>query len=70
MISFRAKFGDSNKQWPNFSTLLPAAPVLSTFLQYLIAFCKRPEASSDLVSSKCVRPIVLDKFFLKFGDPR
>ena len=43
-MDVRVKFGDSIvKQWPNYSTLLPAGPDLLTFLQYLIAFCSRLE---------------------------
>ena len=40
----------------------------ATFVQYLIAFCSRPEALSDVISSRFVRPIVLNKC-LKFCDP-
>ena len=34
---------------------------LRTFMQYMIAFCSRPEAASDIISSKFVRPIVPEK---------
>ena len=33
---------------------LPAAPVLRTFVQFLIAFCSRPELDSDIISGVCV----------------
>ena len=36
---------------------------------YLIAFCSRPEATSDVISSRFVGPVVPDNR-LKFGDPR
>ena len=42
----------------------PAPPVV----QYLIAFCSRPEAVSDVVSGGFVMLIVLDKC-VKFRDP-
>ena len=47
---------------------MPAAPVLCTFVQHLIAFCCRPEASGDVISGKFVPPIVHDKIE-KFRDP-
>ena len=47
---------------------VPAAPVLRTFVQYLIEFCSRPERDSDVISGMCVRPIVDDKH-AKFRDP-
>ena len=37
-------------------------------MQYLIAFCSRPEAASDVISSHFVELIVSDEF-VKFGDP-
>ena len=36
---------------------------------YLIAFCSRPEAASEVISSKFVGLTVADKC-VKFGDPR
>ena len=47
---------------------LPAAPVLRTVLQYLIAFCSRLEAASDVISGTFVAPTVPDKI-VKFRDP-
>ena len=40
------------------------------FVWYWIAFfaCNRPEAASDVVSGRFVRPVVLDKC-VKFRDP-
>ena len=38
---------------------MSAAPVLRTFVQYLIAFCSRPETASDFISGK----------YVKFRDP-
>ena len=47
----------------------PPGPVLRTLVQYLIAFCSRPEADSDVISCRIVRPIVPDKLG-QFRDPR
>ena len=38
-------------------------------MQYLIAFCTRPEIASDVIASRFVRPIVRDKR-VKCCDPR
>ena len=57
------------KHWPNCSTLWPAAPVLSIFLQYLIAVCSWTETASDIISGSFVGPIVPDKH-VQFPDPR
>ena len=51
-----------------FDSLL-AAPVLRTFVQYLIAFCSRLQAAYDVISGVFVRPIVPDKS-IQFRDPR
>ena len=57
------------KQWPNYFTLWPAGPVLRvTFVQYLTAFCSRPEVMSDVISGGFVGPVVPDNR-VKFGDP-
>ena len=65
-----AKFGDSRlKQRSNNLTLGPARPILMTYVQYLIAFCSRPEADSDVISCRFVEPTVPDKC-VKFGDSR
>ena len=53
---------------------LPAASVLRTFVQYLIAFVSTLEAASDVISGKFVRPIVPDnivciKFWLSSLKP-
>ena len=47
-----------------FDSLL-AAPVLRTFVQYLIAFCSRPKTAGDVVSRQFVKLIVADKSLLK-----
>ena len=48
---------------------IPGAAVLPTFVQYLIAFCSRPEIASDVISD-----LVVDlngmKVRVKFGDIR
>ena len=51
----RVNFGDSilNNGWSNYLTL-PSGQVLRTFVVYLIAFCSRPDASSDVISSLAV----------------
>ena len=38
------------------------------FIQYLIAFCSWPEATSDVISGRFVGPIIPDNR-VKFGDP-
>ena len=40
---------------------LPTAPVLRTFVLYLIAFCNQPKAASDVISDRFVVPTVPDK---------
>ena len=48
---------------------MPANSVLHTFVQYLIAFCSRPKADSDIVLGNFVRMLVRDKT-VKFRDHR
>ena len=58
------------KQWPKYSTLWPAGPVLRiTLVQNLIAFCSRPEVTCDVISGSFVGPVVPDNR-VKFGDAR
>ena len=45
---------------------LPAAPALHTFV-YLLAFCNRHEAASDVISSVALEWVGMD-VPLKFGD--
>ena len=60
----------NNKQWPNYLTLRPTLPVLRiAFPQYFMAFCSRPEATSDVISGRFVWPLIPDKR-VKFGYPR
>ena len=40
-----------------------------TFVTYLVTFCSRLEAPSDVLWSVCVGLVIPDKR-LKFGDPR
>ena len=40
-----------------------------TFAQYLIAFCRRPEVTSDVISGKFLGAVVPDNL-VKFCDPR
>ena len=50
-------------------TLWSAGPVLRiTFVQYLIAFCSRLEATSDLISGRFVGTLIPNNR-VKFGDP-
>ena len=37
-------------------------------MQYLISFCSRPEAASDVISDSFVGPVVLDQY-VKFRGP-
>ena len=48
---------------------MPAASVLHTSVQYLIAFYNRPEAASDVISGRFVRLAIPDKC-VKFHNPR
>ena len=48
---------------------LPDRICFTHFVQYLIAFFSRPEATSDVISGRFVRTVVPDKQ-VKFGDPR
>ena len=45
-----AKFRDSRFSSGRIIRLWLAGPVLHTFVQYLIAFCSRPETPSDVIS--------------------
>ena len=50
-------------------TFMSVAPVLRTFVEYLIAFCSPLEKASDVISDRFMRPIVYDKL-VKFCNPR
>ena len=57
------------KQWLKLFDSFPARHILRlTFVQYLIAFCSREEAASDVVSGRFVRLIVPDEG-AEFCDP-
>ena len=63
-FNFTVKFSVSLlviSRWPNYAASVLAAPVLRTIVQYLIAFCSRPETASDIISGRLVGPIVHDK---------
>ena len=45
----------------------PAGSILRTFVQYLITFCSRPEATGGVISGRFVEPIVLHTC-VKFHD--
>ena len=47
---------------------LPAAPVLRTFVQYLVTFCSRPDDASDFISGSIWGPIIPNKP-VKCRDP-
>ena len=70
-MDVRVNFGDSllNNGWPNYSTHCRLYPFLRTSVQYLIAFCSRPEAASDVISGRFVRLAVPDKY-VKFHGRR
>ena len=61
-MNIRVKFDDSrlNKQWPLFD-LWPAGPVLRTFVQYMIEFCSRSDAASNVISGWFEQLAVPDK---------
>ena len=63
-MDVRATFGE----WPNYLTLWPTV-LRITFVHYFIAFCSRPEATSDVLSGKFVGPVIADKI-MKFGGNR
>ena len=56
-----------NRDW--IMHLYAGAPILRTFVQFLIAFCSRLEAASDIISGRLVKLAVLNKCE-KFWDPR
>ena len=69
-MDVRATFGESGLNSGRINTLWAAGPILCiTFVQNLIAFYSRPEASSNVVSGRFVGPVVPKKH-VKFGDPR
>ena len=39
------------------------------FVQYLVAFCNRPEGVSDVISGRFAREVVVEKC-VKYGHPR
>ena len=54
----RSRFGDTRRNQPNYSTLWPAGPALSTFvgyLFYLVALCSLPETASDVISCRSLK---------------
>ena len=54
------------RHWPNYYSL-PAASVLRSFVQYLVAFSSWPKAATDVISGKFLRPIIADKW-IKLRD--
>ena len=60
-MDIRVKFGDSMLNSGQIIQLLPAAPVLRTFVQYLMVFCSRPETAWDVISSRFVELTVPDE---------
>ena len=68
----RATFGEPRLNSGRIILLffLLARPVLRiTFVQYLIAFCSQPEATSDVISGVFVGSVIPDNR-VKFGDHR
>ena len=59
-INLHVKFGGSMLKSGRIIRLL-SAPALRNFAQYLITFCSRLEAASDVISGRIARPIVVDK---------
>ena len=62
-----ASFGDNRLNSGRIIRLFVRPPVFCTCVQYLITFCNRPEAASDVIFGRFVRPTVLDKRV--FSDP-
>ena len=63
------KFGDFTLQMAELLDSLLASSALRTFVQYLIAFCRRQEAAVGVISGKFVGPIVPDKLVKLFEPP-
>ena len=57
-MDVRVKCDDSKLNSGNYSTLWPSAPILHTFVQYIIAFCSRPEAGKDVIVGRFGRRLV------------
>ena len=55
------KRGDSGLKRGRFIRLAAGWSRFTPFMQYLIVFCSRLEAASDVISGRFVSPIVLDK---------
>ena len=45
---------NADQKWPNYSSLWPDGPVLRTFVTYLITFCSRPQAASEVITDVAV----------------
>ena len=60
-MNVRVKFGVSTLNSGRIIRLLPVAPILRTFVQYLLAFCSRPEAVSNVICGRFGRLIISDK---------
>ena len=56
-LNVHAKFGTSRLHCGRIIRLFVDRTVLRTFVQYLIAFCSRPEKASDVISGRFVRQI-------------
>ena len=65
----RANFGDSRlNSGPTIRLFVRPDPFCTLFVQYLITFCSRTEAASDVISGLFVRPVVLNTR-VNFNDP-
>ena len=63
-MDVRAKLVILGKQWPSYSTVWPAGPVLRTFVQYLITFYSLRKTASDVISDRFMEPVVSDSLRL------
>ena len=68
-MDVRVEFGDSVLNSGRIIRLFAGAPVIRTFVQYLVAFSSPAEAASEVISSSFVGLTATDKS-VKFRDPR
>ena len=66
-MDIRIKFGDYMLNSGLIIRLF--APVLRTFVLYLIAFCSRPEPASEVISGRFIA-LTFPNPRVKFRDPR
>ena len=57
----RGQFGDSTLTGAEIFNSLPVGSILRTYMKYSIAVCSRLEATSQVISGRCMWPTVPDK---------